>query len=74
VLNNTFRAGINYGALAVGSHLTFASYIAGITAWSLTPSVISASTSHYTLNATFANFYDVAGCTVSIKADLERAP
>ena len=71
---NTFRSGINYGAHFVTSNINFGSNVGAITAWTLTPAVISASQTNYTLKATFANFYGVTGCTVSLQANLELMP
>ncbi len=74
VPGNSFRPGINYGAYFLNSYVSFGGNIAGITAWTLTPPVISAVQKNYTLTATFANFFDLTGCTVSLKADLELLP
>ena len=72
--NNTFRSGINYGGHFVSSYINFGNNVGAITAWTLTPSVISASQTNYTLNATFTNFYGVTGCNVSLQANLELLP
>jgi hypothetical protein len=74
VPNNTFRSGINYSGTYVSSQLNFGTKVGGVTAWSLTPTVLAADTLTATLTATFANFFGVTGCTVSWRADLERVP
>lgn len=74
VPNNAFQSEVNYGAYFVNSYVSFGGNVAGITAWTLTPPVISSTQKNYTLNATFANFFDLVGCTVSLEADLELLP
>lgn len=73
VPGNTFRAGVNYTASSVGSYITFASGSGGITAWTQSPAVLSAATTHATLSFTLANFFNLTGCTASFTGDLEKA-
>ena len=74
VPNNTFRSGVNYASRYVTSYIAFGTNVAGVTAWALSPPTLATTTTHATLTATLANFYGVTGCTVSIRAALERAP
>lgn len=69
-----FQAGVNYASRYVTSYIAFGSNTAGVTAWSMAPTTLSASTPSATLQATFANFYGVTGCTVTLRAALSRVP
>lgn len=73
-VGNSFQSGINYAGQYVSSYINFGANAGGITAWALTPAAISASQQNYALTGTFANFFGVAGCTVSVQADLELMP
>lgn len=69
-----FQAGVNYASRYVTSWIVLASNTGGVTAWSMSPATLSPSTQSATLEATFANFYGVSGCTVTLRAGLSRVP
>ncbi|GLK79553.1 hypothetical protein [Methylopila turkensis] len=69
---NTFRAGINYSGQSVGSTLNVASRAGGITAWTQAPATPATDTSSINVTATFANFWTISGCTVSLRFNLLR--
>lgn len=73
VPNNTFRSGINYASRYVTSQVNFGTNGASILAWSMTPAALDASVKNASLTFTFANFFAVAGCNPTIRADLEIA-
>ena len=74
VPNNTFRAGINYAARYVSSYLNFGTANGAITAWSMSPAVMGAATNSAELTMAITNYYNIVGCNISVRADLERAP
>lgn len=69
-----FQAGVNYSSRYVTSNIALGTNTAGVIAWSMSPSSLSASVQSATLEATFANFYNVSGCTVTLRAALSRVP
>lgn len=74
VPNNTFQAGINYGSSYVSSSLSFGSNSAGITRWTQSPATPTATTNSINITATLANFWNVKGCTVTLRGALTLAP
>lgn len=74
VPNNTFRPLVNYAGQFVSSTLKFGTSSGGITAWTMTPATLSATTTHAQLTTTLANFFATTGCTVTLRGDLELAP
>lgn len=68
--NNTFRGGINYAARYVSSQINFGSSVGGITAWSMSPVSLAVNVRDANLTFTITNFFKIAGCNPTFRADL----
>jgi len=74
VPNNTFRAAVNYSGRYVSSYLNFGTANGAVTAWAMSPSTLAATTTTANLAMTITNFYNITGCTVAFRSDLELSP
>lgn len=70
VPNNRFRSGVNYAGQAMGSRLSLATKTGGVTGWTQNPTVLATTTDNAELVASFANFWGVKGCSVTIRTNL----
>lgn len=70
VTNNSFRPAINYRGQSITSKAGYASKAGGILAFTETPGP----STDLGLEATFANFYTITGCTVTFRAALQPLP
>lgn len=70
VMNNSFRPAINYAGQSITSKAGYASKAGGILAFTETPGPGT----DLGIEATFANFYTITGCTVTLRAALLPLP
>lgn len=70
VPGNTFRSSVNYAGQSMGSKLSLTTGKGGVTGWTQNPATLSTSTDVAELVASFANFWAVKGCTVTIRTNL----
>jgi hypothetical protein len=70
VLNNDFRADINYSGSGVSSRAGLISKAGGITVWQQTPANIAPGTPSVAIKGRFANFFGIKDCFVEFKGNL----